>query len=106
MSISAFVVFFQNMRYSVQFTGGMEVVVENDIDDETFKQALSSALEEKQYKNFVVNVGEKDGYESVLLQMDVGDDEQVAEVTALVQQVLLDTKTISSKNQILEMSII
>ena len=84
----------------------MEVVVDQDIDDDVFKTALSDALRAKNYQDFTVGIGEKDGYESVLLQMDVGDDEQVAEVTELVQQVLLDTKTISDKDQILEMSII
>ena len=94
------------MRYSIQFTGGMELVVDQDIDDDAFKTALTDALEAKKYQDFVVGVGEKDGYESVLLQMDVGNDEQVAEVTELVQQVLFDTKTIETKDQILEMSII
>lgn len=102
----ALFLFFQNMRYSVQFTGGMELVVDGTIDDEVLTETLTTALEEKQYQDFVINVWEKDGYESILLQIDVGNDEQVSEVTELVQQILLNTHTISSKDQILEMSII
>lgn len=97
--------FFNNMRYSIQFTGGMEVVVDQHIDDETFIPILMTALDEKQYHDVNVGVGEKDGYESVLLQIEVDDDKQVDEVTEVVVQTLLSTNTITSKEQILESSI-
>lgn len=107
LSAVAMTIFFQNMRnhFSIQFTGGMEMVVDHSIDP-SVKQLVEKTLEEKQYKDFVVHLWKKDNYDSILLQMDLGDDEKVSEVTELVQQTLLNTKTIETKDQILEMSII
>jgi len=108
LSAVAMTIFFQNMRnhFSIQFTGGIEMVVDQKIDAPSFKKELTQALQAKKYQDFVVHIGTKDGYDSILLQIDLGDDEQVTTVTQLVEQVLLDTKTITTKDQILEMSII
>jgi preprotein translocase subunit SecF len=97
--------FFTNMRLSIQFTGGMEVVVDQDINGDVFVPAMEQALSTIGYTDVVVGVGEKDGYDSVLLQIEVADDNQVSAVTDLVQDTLLTTKTIASIDNILESSI-
>lgn len=54
----------------------------------------------------MVGVGQKDGFGSVLVQMAVDNDTQVTQVTELVQNVLVDTKTITSSDDIMELAII
>ncbi len=99
--------FLTNLRFSVQFTGGMEVVVDKpSIDESVVEPALTTALQEKGFTDFELAFGQKDGYGSVLIQMSVDDNNQVTEVTDLVQGVLADTKTIESDTEILELSII
>lgn len=97
--------FFNHISYSIQFTGGMEIVVDEPIDASLVTKELTQALQSKSYTNFVVAIGEKDEYDSVLLQIAVDDDEKVNELTQIVNQTLLDTKTISSLDNILESSI-
>ncbi len=99
-------VFFGNLRYSIQFTGGMEVVVAKIDNPDVVKKALSDALTEKGYTTFEMGVGQKDTFGSILIQMPVEDDVQVTQVTELVQNTLVESKVIESKEDILELSII
>ena len=104
--VAALFTFFLNMRFSIQFTGGMEVIVENSINAELVETALDNALIERGYADYTIGVGDKDGYGSLLLQIPVTEDDQVDELTNLVQDILLTTETIGDKSQIMELSII
>ena len=97
--------FFTNMRYSIQFTGGMEVVVDQDLAWSNLDVELTAALQWKWYEDFNVAIGEKDWFDSVLVQIAVDNDDKVSEVTETVKQTLLDTNTIASLDDILESSI-
>lgn len=97
--------FFTHMSYSIQFTGGMEVVVEKDIQWTVLVTQLTTILQEKWYENFTVAIGEKDWFDSVLLQIAVDNDEKVSDITETVKQTLLETNTISSLDEIMESSI-
>ena len=83
----------------------MEVVVDEAIDAPVVTAELTTALQDKWYEDFVIAIGEKDGYDSVLLQIAVDDDAKVSEVTDTVKQTLLTTNTIASLDNILESSI-
>lgn len=98
--------FLTNLRFSIQFTWGMEVVVEKQIEADLVQPLLTSALEEKGYSDFSVGIWEKDGFGSVLVQIAVTNDAQIREVTDLVQEALLSTQTITSEDEILELAII
>ena len=102
----ALALFFANMRLSIQFTGGMEVVVDGEIAAAEVIPALEEALADKGYVDASVNVGDKDGFDSVLLQIAVADDSEVTELTNLVQSTLEEAGSISSRDDILELSII
>ena len=103
LMILAWLLFFSNMRYSIQFTGGVEAVVKNTIDTNVVVPALTEALESKGYDDFSVEIGEKDGFDSVLVQIDIESDEKTTEVNQTVSTTLLETKTIESvENDILE----
>ncbi|USN54088.1 MAG: hypothetical protein H6765_05825 [Candidatus Peribacteria bacterium] len=98
--------FASNMRYSIQFTGGMEVVLNQPSIAEQVVPTLNTALSDKGYQNFTAAIGKKDNHASLLLQIQLNEDEQVDEVTELVQDTLLATNTIKNKEEILELSII
>lgn len=102
----AIYLFVSNMRFSIQFTGGMEVVLEESIEQEQVAPALTERLADAGYTDFSVGVGTKDGFGRVLLQISVEDDSQVSELTELVQEVLTETDAIATRDDILELSII
>lgn len=102
--IAAWWMFFTNMRYSIQFTGGMEIVVDQTITPAALTQ-LGQALEDKGYTDINLWKWSKDGFDSVRLQVDVEDDAQVQDITDLVEQTLLATNTITNRQQIVESTI-
>lgn len=46
LAIFGFIIFFMNIRYSIQFTGGMEVTIRNDIDDTVLKTTMNEAIQQ------------------------------------------------------------
>jgi preprotein translocase subunit SecF len=104
LAAGALWLFFSNMRYSIQFTGGMEMVVDSQIDT-TLVSELTTVLQTKGYNDFSVGLGEKDGYDSVILQIDIAEDKQVVTLTETVKETLLATNTIASTDNILESSV-
>ncbi len=97
--------FFSNMRPSIQFTWGMEIVVDAEVNGDSV-DAVTTALDNAWYKDFSVSNGNKDGYGSILLQQRFSGNEQVSSITNLIQDTLLANNTISSKDEILELSVI
>ena len=97
--------FVSNMRMSVQFTWGMEVVTTTEIQDETL-DTLSTALTTAWYEDFMLTKWNKDGYGTLLLQQRFAGNEEVAAITDLIQSNLLNSGAIASKDEILEQSVI
>ncbi len=97
--------FLSNMRMSVQFTWGMEVVTESAVEQSTI-DSLATVLNDAWYQDFALSAGSKDGYGTVLLQQRFSGNDEVALITELIQDTLLSTNAISSKDDILEQSVI
>jgi len=97
--------FMSNMRMSVQFTWGMEVVTSQEVWQETL-DVLNTALTEAWYTDFALTKGFKDGYGSLLLQQRFASNDEVAAITDLIQSNLLSSGAITSKDDILEQSVI
>jgi len=97
--------FLSNMRMSVQFTWGMEVVTQGYVAGSTI-DSLETALTKAGYQDFAVTSGDKDGFGTILLQQRFSWNEEVALITELIQDTLLSTETIATKDDILELSVI
>jgi len=85
--------FFSNLRPSIQFTGGMEVVTNAEVTDAQI-ESLDTALTDAGYVDFALTKGNKDGFGSVLLQQRFAGNEEVAAITELIQSTMVNNGTI------------
>lgn len=102
---ASWAMFFSNMRLSIQFTGGMEVVTNSEISDEVV-QSIQKAVVDAWYADAMVTKGNKDGYGSILLQQRFAGNTEVEAITNLVQDTLVSQQAITSRDDILEQSVI
>lgn len=98
--------FFSNARYSIQFTGGVEVVVDAESISTEAVQGIQNSLEEAGYTDSLVHVGKRDSYPSLLVQLAFEADTQVNELTTLLQTALQEEQVIATEEDIVELSII
>lgn len=104
-AICAFI-FFKYEKLSIQFTGGMEIRVDSELPDEKVVSEVSAILEQAGYENPLVSVGQKDGYDNILMQINVDNQEKVVQLGKDVEQYLISNGYIKDANGILEQSII
>lgn len=94
------------MRLSIQFTGGIEMVVDaNQISEDVVNQ-VTNALTDAWYSDFTATAGKKDDYSSLLIQTRLNDSEQIDGVTELLESTLTAQWVIQSWDDILELAII
>ena len=107
MALSA-ILFFTNVRYSVQFTWGIEAVVDQTtIEDATYNQ-LETELTDAWISTEGLSVWDKDGYATILLQSRFWEDDSdtVGDVADQFQEALNTVGITQSENDLLEFSII
>ncbi len=92
--------FWKNMNLSVQFTGGVEIKTDARLTESDVKTALTPNLQEIGYQNPTIIVSQKDEGSTILLQVDVNNQEQVQKLSTAVQEY------VTSKGTILEQSVI
>ena len=92
--------FWKNMNLSVQFTGGVEIKTDAKLAESDVKAALTPKLQEIGYQNPTIIVSQQDAGSTILLQVDVNNQEQVQKLSTAVQEY------VTSKGTILEQSVI
>lgn len=97
----ALYLFLTNLRPSIQFTGGLEVVVDQELTDQTVEQ-LKWSLVTQWYDDFQVTLGKKDQLDSVLVQWRLWSNSEVWILSDFVKDTLISQWDISSKDQIVE----
>lgn len=100
------VLFFSNVRYSIQFTWGIEAVVDAEQIDQSVADTLQETLIAEWYAIESVGIGKKESYPSLLMQLALQWDEQVEKITWLLESTLTDANVIAWADDILELSII
>lgn len=98
--------FFKYQNLSIQFTGGMEIKVDGDLPKEKVESEIKALLENDGFENPSVSVDEKDGYDNILLKIDVNNQEKVTQLGNDIQKYLIDNGYIKDANGILEQAII
>lgn len=93
--------FFTNLRPSIQFTWGLEIVVDQELTASTIDQ-LKSSLNDEWYTDFQVTLGKKDQLDSVLVQGRLWSNDQVWILSDFVQDTLISQWDISDKDDIVE----
>ncbi len=106
LSAGSIAMFFWTVRYSIQFTGGMEFVVSTKDVQPSVQQDIEGALSQAWYKDFSVGLWSKDGYASILIQTDVDSNEVVEQIAKTVTSTLLAKQVIPNVDAILEQSVI
>lgn len=84
----------------------MELKVDAQLDESKVESDLVALLEEEGYTSPSVSVGEKDGYDNILLQIPVDNQEKVNELSTSIQQYLIESEYIEDGRGILEQAII
>ena len=106
IAVVSSIIFFSNMNMSIQFTGGMEISVDGQLDEQKVKDDLTALLSQEGYQNPSVSIGEKNGYDNILLQIPVDNQEKVTALGEDIQQYLIENNYIENADGILEQAII
>jgi preprotein translocase subunit SecF len=105
LMILAWFMFFNNARYSEEFTGWVKISVAGVLDQEAVTQDILEYMEDKAYKNNVVGIQTEENITRVSIRTEVEKDEQVNILSQDVQDILLVKWYITSTDDILEQSI-
>lgn len=98
--------FIANMRLSIQFTGGIEMVVDAPEISGEVVDTVTTDLTAQGYTDFVATAWKKDAYSSLLIQTRLNDSAQIDGVTDILESTLISEWVIQSTDDVLELAII
>lgn len=96
--------FAMNAKYSEEFTGGVSLTIDKELTSET-NQAITSNLEAKGYKDVNVSSNIEWGDTTIKIHTSIMKDEKVIALSNDIKSYLLDSKVISSTQEVLGQSI-
>lgn len=98
--------FIANLRFSIQFTGGVQIKIDTVVDDVNFKNTLQSFLKTKWFDTDEIGINIENNQTTILLKIPTDQENSVSRLSSDITKELIRTKTITSDKQILESSII
>ncbi len=101
-----FLSFLTFQRYSIQFTGWIEMVLDAATIEQSVADSVGSSLQVAGFTPGQITVWTKDSFATLLVQLPLESDDQVQKVTEILKQSLTDSGAIKSADNILEQSII
>lgn len=101
----AWTLFFSNMRFSEEFTGGVRITVDKALDQAAIKTDLDSYLQSKWYVGSTVATELHDLTTTISIKTDVDNDEKVNLLSKDIQALLVQKWYITSAKMILDQSI-
>lgn len=105
VSIGAITIFSLNFRPSIEFTGGIQLSLNNINNQNTLVDNLTKSLTEKWFENPQIHLEEKGNTDSLLVSLAFKDDNQVKEVSTIVNKLLIDGKYINNEEDIIGSSL-
>lgn len=105
VTIGAITIFFLNFRPSIEFTGGIQLSLNNINNQETLVDNLTKSLTEKWFENPQIHLEERGTTDSLLVSLAFKDDDQVKEVSTIVNKLLVDGKYIANEEDIIGSSL-
>lgn len=103
--VGAWMLFFMNMRFSEEFTGGVKITIGTTVDDKKLNDKLVAYLSDNKYQNSNVLIQPNNGTTDISIRTKVENDEKVNELSKQLKTFLLNGKFISSSDQITSQSI-
>lgn len=103
---SSILLFLLNARWSIQFTGGLQIKINRPVDGPTLQQDVTEQVKSLGYQDFAATVASQGEYTDILLSLSITDDKRVSELTKSLETMLLNKQYIQSPQGVLELSII
>lgn len=100
LAIGSLILFFVNFQSSIEFTGGIQLSLENAQNTDTIKENITNVLTEKWFSNLNINIENQEKTTAVLIALPFKDDNEVKDVSLLVNEVLLNKNHIASEENI------
>lgn len=101
-SILLFVI---NSRFSIEFTGGIELKLDQVAQQENLVSSLQDSLVAEGFERPQINIEQTDTSTNLLVSLPFEDDEQVKEVSSAVNTILIDQWFIESTDNIIGSSL-
>ena len=105
VAIGAISIFLINFRPSIEFTWGVQLSLNNINNQDKLIENLTQTLNEKWFENPQIHLEEKGSTDSLLVSLAFKDDNQVKEVSTIVNKLLIDGKYINSEEDIIGSSL-
>ena len=105
-AIASWVLFIFNADFSEEFTWGVSIEFNGEINDENFSENLIKELQNEGFPKLQVNVDEE--WESVKLKINwsLDSDEKVNELSAAIPTYLIDNNIITSSDDIVSQAVV
>lgn len=84
------ILFLVNARLSIEFTGGIELQLDQVQNQENLASSLQESLVAAGFEKPQVNIEQNDTSTKLLVSLPFQDDEQVKEVSTTVNTILVD----------------
>ena len=106
VAVASWILFFFNAEFSEEFTGGVSIEFNWEINDENFNDNLVSALQEQGFPKLQVNIDKE--WESVKLKINgsLDSDEKVNELSLAIPTYLMDNNIITSADDIVSQAVV
>lgn len=105
VAITSIFFFFLNSRLSIEFTWGIELSIEKTEQEADLQQSLQDAIIQAWFEQPQVNINQQDETTELLVALPFEDDDQVKEVSSLINTTLIDQDFITSENDIIGSSL-
>jgi len=101
----AWALFFMNARFSVEFTGGMQIKIKGNVDEKAITSDLWNYLTTLWYSDSKIFVDAGQDISTLSLKLKIDDDQKVKAVSQSVQDFLVTNKYVATSTDIVELSI-
>lgn len=101
LALGSLVLFFVNFRPSIEFTWWIQLSLENLQNKDSLESNVKKSLEEKWFNNAQIHLEEQKENTSLLISLPFKDDNQVKEVSTIVNKILIDNKYIEGEENII-----
>ncbi len=98
------ILFFTNMRFSVEFTGGMNIRLATQLSAD-FATEAQQFLADAGYTDAKVAAQASPNYSDVVIATDVSDDAAMNTLAQQIKSYLLEEKIVSSDAEIIQLSV-
>ncbi len=105
LACGSLILFFVNFRPSIEFTGGIQLSLENVQNKDSLVEDVKTSLAEKWFNDAQIHLEEQKDTTSLLVSLPFKDDNQVKEVSTVINKILIDDKYIESENNIVGSSL-